>query len=410
MFLFSSQYQDVASLSCLPRYTGGQTYFYPSWNASRGEDAIKFAHEFSEYLSMEIALEAVMRVRATSGLRMSAFYGNFFNRSSDLCAFPAFPRDQGYVVEVAIDETIGKHMVCLQTAVLHTTCNGERRIRVMTLALPTTTQLSDVYASADQVAITTYFASKAVERVLSSRLEDARDAVMSKLVELLNTYKTNLTTSNVGAATPLQFPVNLRLLPLLFLALLKHVALRKSAQIPTDLRSSALCLLSTLPSPYLIQYIHPKFYALHTMPDEAGTAGPNGIIMPQPMNLNSERFEKYGLYLIDDGEVQFLWVGRDAVPQLISDVFGLPDLSHVQVGKTTLPVLENEFSQRVNAVIAKSRDRLGSITWPHMYVVREDGEPSLRLWALSQLVEDRTDQQQSYQQFLQVLREKVNAS
>uniref|UniRef100_A0A8H7NIW4 Sec23/Sec24 trunk domain-containing protein n=1 Tax=Bionectria ochroleuca TaxID=29856 RepID=A0A8H7NIW4_BIOOC len=91
MFLFSSQYQDVASLSNLPRYTGGQTWFYPGWHASRPEDALKFASEFSDFLSSEIGLEAVLRVRGTTGLRMNAFYGNFFNRSSDLCAFPAFP-------------------------------------------------------------------------------------------------------------------------------------------------------------------------------------------------------------------------------------------------------------------------------------------------------------------------------
>ena len=157
MFLFSSQYQDVASLSNLPRYTGGQTFFYPGWNAARSEDAIKFAREFSDHLSSEIALEAVLRVRATTGLRMSAFYGNFFNRSSDLCAFPAFPRDQCYVVEVAIDESLTKGVVCLQAAVLHTTCNGERRIRVMTVALPTTQTLAEVYASADQGAITAYY-------------------------------------------------------------------------------------------------------------------------------------------------------------------------------------------------------------------------------------------------------------
>jgi protein transport protein SEC24 len=67
MFLFSSSYQDVATLSCLPRYTGGQTFYYPGWSASRSEDTIKFASEFSKFLGMEIALEAVMRIRATSG-------------------------------------------------------------------------------------------------------------------------------------------------------------------------------------------------------------------------------------------------------------------------------------------------------------------------------------------------------
>jgi protein transport protein SEC24 len=223
MFLFSSTYQDVASLSCLPRYTAGQTYFYPGWNAARSEDAIKFAREFSDHLSSEIALEAVMRVRATTGLRMSMFYGNFFNRSSDLCAFPCFPRDQGYVVEVALDETLTKQTVCMQTAVLHTTCNGERRIRVMTLCLPTTQTLTDIYASADQVAITTYFSHKAVEKALSGGLESARDSLQSKIIELLQTYRKELAGGSMGGGG-LQFPSNMRALPHLFLGLMKHVS------------------------------------------------------------------------------------------------------------------------------------------------------------------------------------------
>jgi len=412
MFLFSSQYQDVASLSNLPRYTGGQTYFYPGWNAARSEDAIKFAKEFSDYLSAEIGLEAVLRVRATTGLRMSTFYGNFFNRSSDLCAFPAFPRDQSYVVEVAIDESITKSMVCMQTAVLHTTCNGERRIRVMTLALPTTTNLQDVYASADQCAITAYFSHKAVERSLGSGLENARDALQSKLVELLQTYKKELAGGNMGGGG-LQFPANLRGLPVLFLGLMKHVGLRKSSQIPSDMRSAALCLLSTLPLPLLIQYIYPKLYSLHDMPDDAGIPDEKTgeIILPPPSNLSSERLVPYGLYLIDDGQTQFIWVGRDAIPQLYSDVFGVPDKTQLKIGKQTLPVLENEFNERVRAVVDKSRDHkskgVGSIIVPHLYVVKEDGEPGLRLWAQTMLVEDRADQGVSLAQWMGIMREKV---
>ncbi|KAH7349586.1 Sec23/Sec24 trunk domain-containing protein [Plectosphaerella cucumerina] len=411
MFLFSSQYQDVASLSNLPRYTGGQTYFYPGWNAGRPEDAIKFASEFSDHLSSEIGLEAVLRVRATSGLRMNAFYGNFFNRSSDLCAFPAFPRDQCYVVEVAIDESLTKNTVCMQTAVLHTTCNGERRIRVMTLCLPTTTNLADVYASADQQAITTYFSHKAVERALGGGLEAARDSLQNKLIELLQTFRKELAGGSMGGG--LQFPSNLRGLPLLFLGLMKHVGLRKSAQIPSDLRSAALCLLSTLPVPLLMQYIYPRMYSLHDMPDNAGTPDPetSQIVLPPPVNLSSERFVSYGLYLIDDGQTQFLWIGRDTVPQLLMDVFGVEDRTQLRVGKGQVAELDNDFNERVRAVIQKSKDHLskgvGSITVPHLYIVREDGEPSLKLWAQTLLVEDRADQSMSAAQWLGILRERV---
>ncbi len=412
MFLFSSQYQDVASLSNLPRYTGGQTWFYPGWNAARAEDAIKFASEFSDYLSSEIGLEAVLRVRATTGLRMSTFYGNFFNRSSDLCAFPAFPRDQCYVVEVAIDETIQKNFVCLQAGVLYTTCNGERRIRVMTLSIPTTTNIADIYASADQCAITTYFSHKAVERALSSGLDAARDALQSKLTELLQTFKKELAGGSMGGGG-LQFPANLRGLPVLFLGLIKNVGLRKSAQIPSDLRSAALCLLSTLPLPLLMQYIYPRLYSLHDMPDNAGLfeQETGQIVLPPPLNLSSERFASYGLYLIDDGQTQFLWIGRDAVPQLLMDVFGVSDRTQLRVGKGTIPELDNDFNERVRAVIQKSRDHLakgvGSVTVPHLYIVREDGEPSLKLWAQTLLVEDRADQGMSFGQWMGVMREKV---
>lgn len=412
MFLFSSQYQDVATLSNLPRYTGGQTYFYPGWNAARSEDAIKFAREFSDYLSAEIGLEAVLRVRATTGLRMSTFYGNFFNRSSDLCAFPAFPRDQSYVVEVAIDETITKPYVCMQAAVLHTTCNGERRIRVLTLALPTTETLANIYASADQAAITVYFSHKAVERALGSGLEAARDALQAKVIEILQTYRKELAGGNMGGGG-LQLPHNLRALPVLFLGLIKNVGLRKSAQIPSDLRSAALCLLSTLPLPLMIQYIYPKFFSLHDMPDNAGVPDPatGEIILPPPCNLSSERIVPYGLYLIDDGVNQFVWVGRDAVPALLLDVFGVEDRTAIKQGKTSMPVLENEFNERVRGVIEKSKDHrakgVGSIIVPTLYVIKEDGDPSLKLWAQTLLVEDRADQGVSLQQWMGMLREKV---
>lgn len=412
MFLFSSQYQDVASLSNLPRYTGGQTWFYPGWHASRPEDALKFASEFSDYLSSEIGLEAVLRVRATTGLRMNAFYGNFFNRSSDLCAFPAFPRDQCYVVEVAIDENLNKNFVCMQAAVLHTTCNGERRIRVLTLSLPTTANLSDIYASADQCAITAYFSHKAVERTLDSGLEAARDALQAKLTELLQTFKKELAGGSMGGGG-LQFPANLRGLPVLFLGLIKNVGLRKSTQIPSDIRSAALCLLSTLPVPLLMRYVYPRMYSLHDMPDNAGTPDEETghIVLPPAINLSSERLVPYGLYLIDDGQTQFIWIGRDAVPQLVADVFGVEDRSQVQVGKGRIPELDNDFNERVRAVIQKSKDHkslgVGSVTVPHLYIVREDGEPSLKLWAQTLLVEDRADQGVSAAQWLGVLREKV---
>ena len=84
-----------------------------------------------------------------------------------------------------------------------------------------------------------------------------------------------------------------------------------------------------------------------------------------------------------------------------------PALIFHHTTQTTLPVLENDFSQRVNAIVQKTREMRRGVYYPHLYVVKEDGEPPLRLWALSCLIQDRADVLPSYQQFISQLRDKV---
>jgi protein transport protein SEC24 len=87
------------------------------------------------------------------------------------------------------------------------------------------------------------------------------------------------------------------------------------------------------------------------MPDDAGVPDPTTgqITMPGTINLSSAAIVPYGLYLLDDGVNQFLWVGRDTVQALLADVFGVEDRTQLKQGKATLPILDNEYSERVRA-------------------------------------------------------------
>jgi protein transport protein SEC24 len=78
--------------------------------------------------------------------------------------------------------------------------------------------------------------------------------------------------------------------------------------------------------------------------------------------------------------------------------------------QATLPDLDNQFSQRVNAIIGKVREMRRGPYWPHLYIVKEDGEAPMRMWALSLLIEDRTESIPSYNQWLSILKDKVRAS
>jgi protein transport protein SEC24 len=61
-------------------------------------------------------------------------------------------------------------------------------------------------------------------------LEDAREAVSAKCIEIAGIYKTELTAAGSGASVHLQLSENLKLLPLLTLGLLKHVSTAQDAR------------------------------------------------------------------------------------------------------------------------------------------------------------------------------------
>lgn len=439
LFLTGSKYQDVATLSNLPRYTAGQTHFYPSWMCTKIEDVNKLSKEISEHLSMDIALEAVLRVRCSTGFRMTGFFGNFFNRSSDLCSFPTFPRDQSYVIEVNIEENIPKPVVFFQAAVLHSTCFGERRIRVMNLAIPTSAKLDDIYASADQLAITNYFTHRAIEKGLSTSLSAGRDYLTKSVVDILNVYRKDLVPGNVTGSSPLQLSTNLRMLPLLLFSLTKHLGFREQ-RVPADHRAIALNNLGSLPLAQLIKTIYPTVYSLHNMPDECGlpeelvqineetgeeeVVTSTEILLPEPINDTKASWETYGLYLIDNGSELFLWVSGDVVPGLVQDLFGTDNLYALQTGKTELPEFsfeESEFNYKVRQIIGKIREQKDSILWKSLYIIigGSSNEPiemtqqrdlmALRLWALSCLVEDKSQFEQGYREFLTTLKTKITA-
>lgn len=268
LFLFGGTYEDVATLSACSRYTAGACFFYPAFNAARSEDATKFGTEFSHFLSKPLGLEAVLRVRASKGIRMAAFHGNFFLRSTDLLALPNVNPDAAYGVECEIEETLQSPVVCFQTAVLHTSSNGERRIRVITSAYPVTTNLMEVFGSADGKAIAAFLAKKGVDRALTSKLEDARDALMNKSTDILGAYKQTFG----GQQGQLTICENLKMTPLLTLGTVKNIAFRGGATVPSDVRAQMLGMLYMLPVEMVMAAINPKFYALHTLPPDVSFA------------------------------------------------------------------------------------------------------------------------------------------
>lgn len=165
-----------------------------------------------------------MRVRCTRGLQIHTFHGNFFVRSTDLLSLPNINPDAGFGLQISYEESlIDVKTVCFQAALLYTSSNGERRIRVHTLCVPVSASLSDIIYGADIQCIIGLLTKMAVDRSVASSLTDARDAFINAAVDVISAYRMaqNLPA---GGGSGLMISTNLALLPLYILALLKHVS------------------------------------------------------------------------------------------------------------------------------------------------------------------------------------------
>ena len=189
------------------------TFYYEGFSSKNTEQLRKAEQEIAHYLTRPLGLEAVLRVRASSGLVMSTFHGHFFVRSVDLLALPNVSPDNAYTLQVTYEHDLpeNQQFAYFQVALLYTSSAGERRIRVHTMALPTANNMGELFASCDAQAIAGVLGKMAIDRALSSRLSDAREAMINLVADCLKAYRELM---GGGSERGLIAPNSLKLLPL----------------------------------------------------------------------------------------------------------------------------------------------------------------------------------------------------
>ncbi|RLM66248.1 hypothetical protein C2845_PM16G01150 [Panicum miliaceum] len=393
IFSFSEKYSDIASLGSLAKYTGGQVYHYPSFQAATHGDKLK--HELSRDLTRETAWESVMRIRCGKGVRFTTYHGHFMLRSTDLLALPAVDSDKAFAMQLSLEETLmTTQTVYFQVALLirYTSSSGERRIRVHTAAAPVVTDLSEMYRQADTGAIVSLLSRIAVENSLSDKLDSVRQQLQLKLVRSLKEYR-NLYVVQHRIGGRLIFPESLRFLPLYILAICKSLALRGGyADVSLDERCAAGFSMMILPVKRLLNFVYPSLYRV----DEVLTMEPNKVDTSlKRLPLTMQCLHTGGLYLLDDGFSFIVWLGRMLPPELVSNILGVslanfPDLSKIQLREC-----DNEFSRNFMKILKNPREKDPSYQ-QLCRVVRQGEQPREGFLMLSNLVEDQMAATSSY--------------
>ncbi|KPI98028.1 Protein transport protein Sec24A [Papilio xuthus] len=420
LFLLSSQYCDLATLSGMSKFSAGTVYHIPLFRAARAWQAEQLQRMLTRYLTRKIGFEAVMRVRCTKGIAIHTFHGNFFVRSTDLLSLPNVSPDAGFGMQLTIEESVSDlQHVCFQAALLYTSSKGERRIRVHTLALPIATNLTDVLHSADQQCIIGLLSKMAVDRCASASMSEAREALMNVAVDALSAHRLARNLPAGAASSALHAPASLRLLPLYLLALLKRKAFRTGTSTRLDERVADMCDMKTLPLGQLLRAVYPDLYPVHELHlhirhdpqepneqqdrdaehDEEEDDAPD----PPRLQLTAERLNSNGAYLLDDGSTLMIYVCCNVSPAFLSEVFGVGAHAQLPDEARSLPRLDTPTSRLLHAFIDKLND---DRPYPSGVHILRDTSPTRQLFT-DRLVDDRVESAFSYYEFLQHVKNQV---
>jgi len=406
LFVIASQHCDLATLSGISKFSGGQVQTFPGYHSHHNPpQAERFERALRRYLTRKIGFEAVMRIRCTRGMSLHTFHGHFFVRSTDLLSLPNVNPDSAFGMQVSIEEDLkDSREVSFQAALLYTSSKGERRIRVHTLCLPTTASLQEVIQGADQHCTVGLLSKMAVDRTLNSSLADAREAFINVCVDAIERWKVVQCINQPGV---LPSSSALKLLPLLVLAALKSPAFSSRPGLKLDERSAALIQMKCLPLASAIQTLYPDMYrvdALETVPTKPDE-DEDGAVVPDPprLQLSAEKVSLNGAYLMDCGDKMILFIGKVVSSFFCERMFGVSQPSYIDENLTDLPELENEDSERLRSFVASLNLRKSHPV--PVRVIRDDSKN--RTLFTSLLADDRSENTFSYYEFLQHLKTQV---
>lgn len=314
--------------------------------------------------------DAIFKVRCSSGVEVESFLpmsqtpGVLVDDSvlsspelelstvtSDTCVAIQLRHKIGGIPKESGASTGRDPLAYFQTALLYTTAAGSRRVRVSTLALQSTSVPSEVFRLSDFGAVTAFTTRQAITDMLrpdgSGTHKVAREAIVKRCVDLLANYRLNTSARN-SPSGQLILPEALQLLPLFCLSLRKSLIFRPSLPkgswstrpSPTaDERayhvhhgaavSPALAMLSVHSNLYVVtklrkrdgEWIIPtplpsSSSTIGTTADEASVASASCrpyIQLPKSAHPSITSIDDDGIYLLDDGFVLYLYVGK-AVP------------------------------------------------------------------------------------------------
>ncbi|GAB1288088.1 Sec24-related gene family, member D (S. cerevisiae) [Apodemus speciosus] len=341
LFLFPSQFVDVASLGLVPLLTGGTLYKYNVFQIHL--DSQRFLNDLRNDIEKKIGFDAIMRVRTSTGFRATDFFGGILMNNTTDVEMAAIDCDKAVTVEFKHDDKLSEDVGALiQCAVLYTTIGGQRRLRIHNLALNCSTQLADLYKSCETDALVNFFAKSAFKAVLHQPLKAIREILVNQTAHMLACYRKHC--ASPSAASQLILPESMKVLPVYMNSLLKNCVLLSRPELSPDERAYQRQLVMTMGVADSQLFFYPLLLPIHTL-DVKSSA------LPPAVRCSETRLSEEGIFLLANGLNVFLWFGVGSPPELIQALFNVPSFAHINTDMTSLPEVGSPHSQQLRMIM-----------------------------------------------------------
>ncbi|KAG4094588.1 Sec23/Sec24 trunk domain-containing protein [Neocallimastix lanati (nom. inval.)] len=380
-FLLPTEFIDVATVGILSTLTGGKIFFYPQFDQTK--DSIRYINDIIYSLRRSFGYDALLRVRASDGLRVEEYLGNFHMTNSTDLELSGLSSDTAFGVTIKYDFKLNDNLdSAFQCALLYTSVTGQRRIRIHTLTVSSTSLLGDVFKYSELDTTLNYLVKQAVNEMFNQPLKNVREHLTDECVKILTSYRRHCATST--APGQLILPESFKLLPLFNLCILKLEAFRTDPYTP-DIRVNNLRLLGNLNTSTLMSLLYPKIYNLSNL-SEVYTSG--NIKLPNRVRAYESSIESNGIYLLENGLQMILWIGHSVSPQYIKDIFNVESIDKVDSRMHLLPILNNPNSMKIRAILAKIQSKNKSFL--ELKIIRNQIDSLMDIRFNNSLVEDKT--------------------
>ncbi|CAF0790089.1 unnamed protein product [Adineta ricciae] len=373
LFVFPNNYLDLATIGEVCRVSGGQIYKFNYFSIEN--DGERLHDELKRNFQRTTVFDALMRVRTSAGIRPIDFLGNFYMTNATEMIFGTMDSDKSVSVELKHDDKLPvESNTYIQAALLYTSISGQRRLRILTLALTVTSAYTSLYPACDLDTIMNYITKVAIRSVTMSTPKSIRDNIITQAANMLACYRKNC--AQATTAGQLILPETLKLLPVYVTALIKCDALTGTQTVTTDDRSLLMQRIMSMDIKGTFAYLYPRIYALHDL-DENN--------LPPPMiRCLYERLSESGAYVIENGLVMYIWLGSQVNPTFVQSVFGV-QTGHIQPEKCRIVDLDNPISRNVRTLLNMIRNERNA----HMKLFVIQQRDSIEPFFKNYLVEDK---------------------